>query len=369
MTRAASRGHLVGRSRELAALLAGLARAAEGSPGAAFVCGESGIGKTRLVAEFASQAARAGARVFVGRCVEMSGGELPYGPIVDALRLLSRSPLREDLAALLAPTHEELGRLLLTPSSDPQRSATAGTTSTAARSRIFELTLELLGRLGDLSPVVVILEDLHWADRTSLDLLGFLIRRLCQQRAAFEDVGGDRVYIVATYRSDELGPDNPLGLAPPELAYRGVVDLLHLTPLTREEMAALLRELLLQEPAPALVDTILARSEGNPYFAQELAADGGGRRRRPRQPPAARAAPDGSAVAGRPGDAADRRRDRSPGHAHPARGRLRAVAAAAAPRAAGGRRARAHHLGRRDRFVPFPARRGARGVVRRAAPG
>jgi DNA-binding CsgD family transcriptional regulator/tetratricopeptide (TPR) repeat protein len=275
MTRAASRGHLVGRSRELAALLAGLARAAEGSPGAAFVCGESGIGKTRLVAEFASQAARAGARVFVGRCVEMSGGELPYGPIVDALRLLSRSPLREDLAALLAPTHEELGRLLLTPSSDPQCSATAGTTSTAARSRIFELTLELLGRLGDLSPVVVILEDLHWADRTSLDLLGFLIRRLCQQRAAFEDVGGDRVYIVATYRSDELGPDNPLGLAPPELAYRGVVDLLHLTPLTREEMAALLRELLLQEPAPALVDTILARSEGNPYFAQELAADGG----------------------------------------------------------------------------------------------
>ena len=246
MKRAPGGGDLVGRSRELAALTAGLARAAEGSPGAAFVSGESGIGKTRLVAEFARRAAQTGARVLVGGCVEMSGGELPYGPIVDALRPLSRSPLREQLAPLLGPTHEELGRLLLAPAGDPGEGPAS---STAARSRIFELTLELLGRLGDLSPVVLILEDLHWADRTSLDLLGFVIRSLCQQREAFGDFTRDRVYVVATYRNDELRPDNPLGLALPELAYRGVVELLSLTPLTREEMDALLRQLLPQHRA------------------------------------------------------------------------------------------------------------------------
>ncbi|HLZ38292.1 MAG TPA: AAA family ATPase, partial [Mycobacteriales bacterium] len=271
MGRGAARADLVGRDRELAALTAGLSRAADGYPGAAFVSGESGIGKTRLVAEFARRATQAGARVIVGGSVEMSGGELPYGPIVDALRPLSRSPLREELAPLLAPTHEELGRLLLAPGEDPGQAGA----STGARARIFELALELLGRLGDLSPVVVILEDLHWADRTSLDLLAFVIRSLCQQREAFGEAARDRVYIVGTYRTDELRPDNALGLALPELAYRGVVELLPLTPLTRGEMDALLRQLLPAEPPPGFVDTVLDRCEGNPFFAQEIVADAG----------------------------------------------------------------------------------------------
>src|SRR5215208_5734003 len=101
----------VGRAEQLATFDQGLARAAAAEPAALLVAGESGVGKSRLVAEFGERAAAAGARVLTGDCVELGEGELPYAPLVGILRDLQRDIGADALAELAGPGRAELGRL------------------------------------------------------------------------------------------------------------------------------------------------------------------------------------------------------------------------------------------------------------------
>src|SRR3954454_11389382 len=151
----------VGRATELSELRGALTEAAEGRPSIAFVAGESGLGKTRLVSELERAAGADGVRVIGGECVELGEGELPYAPIVAALRPLARSgdPLLDELspAAREGLTHllPGLGLTAVTPDE-----------SSSAQSRVFEGLLELLEHLGREDGLLLTIEDLHWADKS-----------------------------------------------------------------------------------------------------------------------------------------------------------------------------------------------------------
>jgi DNA-binding CsgD family transcriptional regulator/tetratricopeptide (TPR) repeat protein len=250
---------LVGRTRELAELEAALAEVAGGRAGLVLVAGESGVGKTRLLAELVRRAEAAGVRTFTGDCVELGEGELPYAPLVGALRPLARDgdPI---LDALSPATRAELARLLPALGTPPADDRQDG----AAQGRLFEALLTLLDRLGEQAPVLLVLEDLHWADRSTRAFLAFLARSLCRER----------VLVVGSYRADELHRRHPLRPLVAELERDPEVHRLELAPLTRDELAAALEDILGAPPAADLVDRLHARSEGNPLFMEELLATG-----------------------------------------------------------------------------------------------
>jgi ATP/maltotriose-dependent transcriptional regulator MalT len=251
----------VGRSAELAELEASLSDAAEGHPWLVFVAGDSGVGKTRLLSELTQRARASGARVLSGDCVELAEGELPYAPLVGALRALARAqdPVLEELPATvrveLATLLPELGQ----GAADRSADADAG-----AQSRLFEALLWLLDRLGQDVPVLLAVEDLHWADRATRAFLAFLGRSLCRER----------VLVMATYRSDELHRRHPLRPLLAELERGAGSRRIDLPPLSREELAELLADIL-GAPADAdLVERVYTRSEGHPLFVEELLAAG-----------------------------------------------------------------------------------------------
>jgi DNA-binding CsgD family transcriptional regulator len=247
---------LVGRVEELGVLEAAQGRAANGEPAVVLVGGEAGIGKTRLVAELTDRCRLPGARVLVGGCLPIGGDGLPYAPIVEALRPLPGELGVGTVRRLVGPSWSELARLL--PSLGEPAS---GPADQSAQARLFELLLGLLGRLAEQAPVLLVVEDLHWADRSTRQLLGFLVRNL-----RFE-----RLLVVVTYRSDEPDPDR-LGPYLAELARSGRVERLELDRLDRAATLAQLTGILGAAPAADLVEAVFARSEGNPFFTEELLA-------------------------------------------------------------------------------------------------
>jgi tetratricopeptide (TPR) repeat protein len=252
----------VGRSEELAELEAALADAAAEHPSLAFVAGDSGVGKTRLLAELVARARASGARVLSGDSVELGEGELPYAPVVTALRGLTRAhdPVLDELPP---PVRTELATLM------PELGAAADrgvdeSAEPAAQGRLFEALLWLLDRLGRDAPVLLAIEDLHWADRASRAFMAYLGRSLCRER----------VLVVATYRSDELHRRHPLRPLLAEMERDTRARRIDLPPLTRDELAQQLADILGTPPADDLVERVFARSEGHPLFVEELLAAG-----------------------------------------------------------------------------------------------
>ena len=248
---------LVGRVEELQALEAARVRAADGDPAVVLVGGEAGVGKTRLIAEQTSRCATEGMRVLVGGCVPVGDGALPYAPIVEALRALLGDVGVGAVRELVGPSWPEVARLL--PAlGEPDRSGPSGQ---AAQARLFELLLGLLGRLGEQTPLVLVVEDLHWADRSTRDLLPFLVRNLRRER----------VLLIVTFRNDEPGQQR-LGPYLAELDRGGQVVRIELARLDQVETMAQLVGILGAAPAAELADSVFVRSEGNPFFTEELLA-------------------------------------------------------------------------------------------------
>ena len=247
---------LVGRVEELSLLEAAQGRAANGKPAVVLVGGEAGVGKTRLIFEAADRCRAAGARILAGGCLPVGGDGLPYAPIVEALRPLPTELGVGAMRELVGPSWSELAYLL--PTLGPAPSGPAGQ---AAQARLFELLLGLLGRLGEQAPVILVVEDLHWADRSTHELLAFLVRNL----------RSERLLLVVTYRSDEPDPDQ-LGPYLAELDRSGRVERLELTRLDRAATVTQLTRILGAAPAADLVDAVFVRSEGNPFFTEELLA-------------------------------------------------------------------------------------------------
>ncbi|WP_206313138.1 helix-turn-helix transcriptional regulator [Streptomyces sp. JB150] len=246
----------VGRVEELGTLGDALARAAAGEPQALLVGGEAGVGKTRLVEEFAAVAARAGAVVALGGCVEIGADGLPFAPFSTALRTLRRA-LPDAVAAAVAGQEEELARLL--PELGEVGAGRHDDEEGVAR--LFELTARLLERVAADRTVVLALEDLHWADASTRHLLSYLLRTLRT----------GRLVVLATYRSDDIHRRHPMRPLLAELDRLRTVRRIELARFTRDEVGRQIAGILAAEPDPADVDDIFERSDGNAFFVEELA--------------------------------------------------------------------------------------------------
>jgi DNA-binding CsgD family transcriptional regulator len=256
---------LVGRAGQLAALGNALAAARRGEPATVLIGGEAGVGKSRLVSDFAASAA-AGGRVLTGGCLELGAAGLPFAPFTAVLRQVVREIGADGVAELLAgQASRELARLLpeLGETARPDDEAYQG----EARARLFEQALSLFGRLADAGSLTLVIEDAHWADRSTRDLLTFLIGN---QRVL------PGVLIVVTFRSDELHRTHPLRALLAELGRVAWVERFELPRLTRSEAAAQMAAILAHDPGLVLVDSVFQRSEGNPLFVEELLGCGGG---------------------------------------------------------------------------------------------
>ena len=256
----------VGRAAELELLEAALARAEGGVAGAVFVSGESGIGKTRLLRELEDRAADRGVRTMRGECPAFGAGELAYAPIASALRRLERELEPEAFEALVGPARGELARLVPEWASASAQSDRTASGDAFAQARLFGRLRGLLDQLAADAPLLVAVEDLHWADRSTLELLSSLLRGLRDER----------VLLVCTYRSDELHRRHPLRPFVSEEERREGVQRVELEPFSPAELAAQVAGILGDAADPGLVARLHARCEGNAFFAEELLAASGG---------------------------------------------------------------------------------------------
>jgi predicted ATPase len=248
----------VGRAVELGRLDAVLERAGQGRPQVVLVAGDAGVGKTRLLLALADRARRLGMRVLMGACVELGDIGLPYLPVVDALRELADDPEEAGLLTGAALTAPVLGRLL--PGIEP--AGLAG--GDLDQLQVLDAVRAVLVGLAERSPVVLVLEDLHWADRATRDLVAFLARTL----------RSGRVTVAVSYRPDELHRRHPLRPLLAELVRLPAVERLELAPFTRVELAEHLEAIAAAPLSPDRLEDILARSEGNPFYAEQLLAAG-----------------------------------------------------------------------------------------------
>ncbi len=218
------------------------------------IVGDAGIGKSRLLEEALTEARTTGATVLSGACIPLAGRSLPYGPIIDAVRVgtspdAAPSPLRRELHSLLSSTED----------------AGLDGDGALAKARILEGVLDRLERAATDEPVVLAIDDLHWSDGATRDLLAFVVPSLWS----------GRVRLVGTLRADE----DYTALKPMmvELDRSGLLDRLDLAPLDDDAVGQVVAGILGGSPDGNLLEAVRGRSGGNPFFVEELvaAAEGG----------------------------------------------------------------------------------------------
>ncbi len=253
----------VGRGAELAELGEARRRTAGGPPAAVVVGGEAGVGKTRLVDEFARRSRADGVRVLVGSCIELGEEGVPFAPVIEALRTMLRAQDPETARRWLGHGRGELARLLpelgVTPNEQGQA---VGPELASAQGRLFELLLDLVEKAATERPTVLVVEDLHWADQSTRDLLGFLVRSLRRPG----------LLLLLTFRTDELHRRHPLRPFLAELERIRWVERLELERFDRVELVDQLTGILGETPAAELVDDVFERAQGNPFYTEELLA-------------------------------------------------------------------------------------------------
>jgi DNA-binding CsgD family transcriptional regulator/tetratricopeptide (TPR) repeat protein len=247
---------LVGRADELDRL-AELVGLGDSPGGAVLLGGDAGAGKSRLLTELSEQARVAGWRVLVGHCLDFGDSSLPYLPLSEAFgRLATETPAA---ASALVEASPAIARLL---PAHRLLTGTDGEVEPTDRSSLLDAVHDVLSRLGRESPLLLVVEDAHWADQSTRDLLHFLFSR-----------GFDvPVCVVASYRSDDLHRRHPLRAALAEWTRLPAVVRLQLSPLPDSDARQLVQAL---HPGSLLdrdLGLIVARAEGNPFFIEELVA-------------------------------------------------------------------------------------------------
>jgi DNA-binding CsgD family transcriptional regulator len=248
---------LVARHPEIAGFRRALADAAVGHPGVLVIGGDAGVGKTRLVNHLATVAREAGAHVVVAHCVDLGDVGIPYLPFTEALGLLRDGENGTGVAHLVAE-RPALARLL-DPATSPLPDAHA------ERLPLLDGivgTLAAAGRPG--APLVLVVEDVHWADPSTRDVLRFLATRL----------RSEHLLLVATYRSDDVDRRHPLRPLLAELHRLEQVEHVELAPFTSDELREFTTAVNDGPLTEAEFGAVLRRSEGNAFFAEELLSAG-----------------------------------------------------------------------------------------------
>jgi predicted ATPase/DNA-binding CsgD family transcriptional regulator len=254
---------LIGRSQELNTLEQALRAASRGAGCSILLTGEAGIGKSRLVEELKHQAAAEKFTILQGNCFEQTLS-FPYAPWIDALRARFASLDAAHIRKLLGSLAPEFAKLLpelalLIPNMQPSPPLEPQ----AEKYRLFESFARLGSALSRSAPVLLILEDLHWGDALSLELLQYFVRRLQQQP----------LMLLATYRTEESSSHLVRLLA--ELNRERLVQEIELRSLKRDEVERMARLLLNSTRAipPGFLDALAALTDGNPFFVEEVLKD------------------------------------------------------------------------------------------------
>lgn len=253
-------GVFVGREREIKEMRASLEHALAGIGGLLLLAGEAGIGKTRIGEELCTYGRLRGARVLIGRCYEGEGAP-SYWPWLQALRGhtqdLTDSELVDqmgagaaDIAQIVPEVAERVPGLSSPPVLDPDQ----------ARFRLFDSVTAFLRNASRRQPIVLVLDDLHWADESSLLMLQFLSREL----------QGMRVFVIATYRELEIESQHPLTPTLAQLSRERVSERVHMNGLVREDVGRFVQMTAGVVPPLALVQAVHRETEGNPFFVSEV---------------------------------------------------------------------------------------------------
>jgi DNA-binding CsgD family transcriptional regulator/tetratricopeptide (TPR) repeat protein len=248
---------LVGRTSELEQLcdLLGI-HADPTTGGAVLLAGDAGVGKSRLLAELSEQARLRDWRVLIGHCIDFGESALPYLPFSELFgRLASQDP---DLAETIADAHPAVRRLM--PSARLAPESVAGWERAVDRSELFEGVHAALEQLSTTAPLLVLVEDVHWADQSTREMLSFLFSRGFTQP----------VSIAASYRSDDLHRRHPLRSSAAEWTRLPRVDRVQLAPLDDADVRALILTLHPAPMAESEIGSIIERAEGNAFFTEEL---------------------------------------------------------------------------------------------------
>lgn len=256
-----ARTAFVAREEQVTVLLAAVDRAAGGEPGLVLLGADAGVGKTRLLTHTARLARERDAVVVISHCLDLGGIGLPYLPFADALHQLAAdgSPTAATVAEVAA-TRPALHRLLPAGAGVPD-----GADEQTVRLQLFEgvaSALAAVGRPG--APLVLVLEDLHWADDSSRDLLRFLVARLRTEH----------VLLIGSYRADDLHRRHPLRPVLAELGRHPRVERVDLPPFTDAELREFTTALSGAPLPEEALCRIVQRSEGNAYYAEELTEAG-----------------------------------------------------------------------------------------------
>jgi DNA-binding CsgD family transcriptional regulator len=250
----AAGGSIVGRRAELDHIEAVLAAAADGQPRVLLLAGEAGCGKTALLGEAAARADVRGFAVGVGACADVGRG-LPFAPVRAALRFVDGEAYAGTVAAAIARCPQLA--LLLPGAAVAAPDTTFGEHAAAL---LFEGVLDLVGEVGAQAPVLLALEDLHWADASTLELVAFLTRNL----------SGERVLLLGTMRLSQSVADQRLQELIAELQRLPLVGRVDVGGLPPDDLRELARRVTGREPDALLVEALHRRTDGNPFFAVEL---------------------------------------------------------------------------------------------------
>jgi tetratricopeptide (TPR) repeat protein len=246
-------GSLIGREDELERLDLALRAAEEGEPAVVLVFGEAGVGKTTLVAEARRRAAERGFTTAAGGCADGST-DLPLAPLRSILLGLEQQ--LGDRLRNLVTTRPDLAGLV--------PGVAAPSTDEPDAGRLYADLLAVLGELSATTPVLLVLEDLHWADRSTVELLAFVVRNL----------GAERLALLITVRTEDLDLTSWSGKVLEELHRLPSVERLAVGGLGRADVASLAAAALGAAPSPTIVDQLFDRTAGNPFLTTELVASG-----------------------------------------------------------------------------------------------
>ena len=249
----------VGREAQLEELRAQWKAEGDNVTRAVFIAGEPGIGKTRLAAEFVAEAHREGAVILYGRSDEETA--VPYQPFVEALRTFFAGSSEELLRPVLGASAGELTRLMPElPRTIPDLPSPIEGDPDGERYRLFEAVGDLISVIARAAPVVLLIDDLHWADKPTLLLLKHLLRR--------DDPS--RFLLVGTYRETELGRTHPLSETLGDLRREQQFERIILRGLSEPDVGTLLGSSTVSDAAPELTHAVFQETEGNPFFVGEV---------------------------------------------------------------------------------------------------